>query len=258
MLRSLEHLEGYKVNAIDGEIGCVVDFFLDDESWTVRYLVVETGGLFERRQVLVSPSSFRQVEWSIRIVHLDLTRAVVERSPSVETDKPVSRQYRWEYHRRYGAPNNGSQSALGGSGDYPNLLAASRWNNEAIDGLVKPSDVHLRSAREVRGYHVLGSDKPGSVKPGSVKEVGSVGDFIVDDATWKIRYLVVDTGKWWFGRKVLVAPQWARRMSWVEGNIYLNLSRDTVRHGPEWKPNASIDRAFEIKLHHYFGSPDLG
>jgi len=74
MLRSLKDLEGYAVNATDGDIGHVADFLLDDERWIVRYLVVETGGFFSGRRVLITPISFRQVDWSTRSFHLALTR----------------------------------------------------------------------------------------------------------------------------------------------------------------------------------------
>ena len=66
MLRSLKDFEGYAVSATDGDIGHVANFLLDDERWIVRYLVVETGGFFSGRRVLISPISFRQVDWSTR------------------------------------------------------------------------------------------------------------------------------------------------------------------------------------------------
>ena len=72
MLRSLKNLEHYKVMATDGHIGSVANFFLDDELWTVRYLVVEAGGLFIGHRVLISPISFRKVDWSNEQFHLEL------------------------------------------------------------------------------------------------------------------------------------------------------------------------------------------
>jgi len=88
MLRSLKELEHYAVSAADGDIGSVADFLLDDERWIVRYLVVETGGFFSGRRVLISPISFRQADWSTRRFHLALTRDKVKSSPSVDVDKP--------------------------------------------------------------------------------------------------------------------------------------------------------------------------
>lgn len=242
MLRSLKDLERYTVSATDGDIGTVVDFLLDDERWAVRYLVVETGALFERREVLISPIAFRRVEWSGHRFHVELTRLKVQSSPGVETDKPVSRQYEWDYLSYYRIPYYWGQSGLWGTGTYPNLLASAKWSNASFSESYRPHDVHLRSANEVRGYHVHGSDE----------EIGHVGDFVVDDETWEVRYWVIATSNWWFGKKVLVAPQWTNRISWAEGTVALGLSREAIRNSPEWTPIEGIDREYETKLSAYF------
>ena len=104
MLRSLNELEHYKVNATDGDIGSVVNFLLDDQRWVVRYLVVETGGLLGGHRVLISPISFSRAEWSTRSIHVALTIEKVKDSPSVDVDKPVSRQHEQDYYRYYGYP----------------------------------------------------------------------------------------------------------------------------------------------------------
>jgi hypothetical protein len=245
MLRSLKDLERYTVSAVDGNIGNVVDFFLDDERWIVRYLIVETGSLFERREVLISPISFRQVDWSTLQFHLALTKDRVQNSPSVEVDKPVSRQYEWDYSRYYEYPHYWGYSGLWGVGAYPSLLAAARWRNEPLEHSCNPSDVHLRSAGEIRGYHIQGSDD----------EIGHVEDFIVDDETWEVRYLVIDTNNWWFGKKMLVAPHWASRISWAEGNVYVDLSRQAIKNSPEWDACAAVNHEYEVRLYDYFGRP---
>lgn len=245
MLRSLKGFERYTVRASDGDIGVVVDFYLGDEHWVVRYLVVETDAIFENHQVLISPISFRKADWSSHRFHVGLTKAKVQSSPSVETDKPVSRQFEWDYIRYYGYPNYWGQSGLWGSEAHPNLLAEAKWSNEPIEYYAKPNDIHLRSASELRGYHVQGNDG----------EIGHIEDFIVDDETWEVRYLVIDTSNWWFGSKVLVSPHWASRVSWGEGNVYVDLSRESIRNSPEWKPTAAINREYEMRLYDYFGRP---
>lgn len=242
MLRSLKDLERYTVSATDGDIGNVMDFFLDDERWAIRYLVVETGALFERREVLISPIAFRRVEWSGHRFYVDLTKSKVQCSPSVETDKPVSRQFEWDNLSHYGYPYYWGQSGLWGASTCPGLLATAKWSNASNDPSFKPHDVHLRSASEVRGYHVHGSDE----------EIGHVRDFVVDDETWEVRYLVIATSNWGFGKKVLVAPQWTDRISWAEGTVTLGLSREAIRNSPEWTPVGGIDHEYEAKLNAHF------
>jgi len=43
MLRSIKEIYNYVLQAEDGEIGRCKDFLFDDEHWTVRYMVVDTG-----------------------------------------------------------------------------------------------------------------------------------------------------------------------------------------------------------------------
>lgn len=243
MLRSLKDFERYTVSAVDGDIGSVKNFLLDDERWAVRYLVVETGGLFGGRHVLISPISFRKADGATCCFHLALTMDKIKNSPSVDVDKPVSRQHERDYYQYYGYPYYWGAS---GMGTYPGMFAASAWRETPRERPEEPpGDVHLRSAREVRGYHVQGTDAP----------IGHVEDFIVDDVTWEVRYLVIDTSNWWFGKKVLVAPHWANRVSWEESKVHVNMTRQMVKDSPEWSPSSAINREYEERLYDYYGRP---
>ncbi|MDQ6828478.1 MAG: PRC-barrel domain-containing protein [Gemmatimonadota bacterium] len=245
MQRSLKDLEGYAVCATDGEIGHVVDFLLDDQQWAVRYLVVEAGGFLAGRRVLISPIAFRDVDWSTRQFHLALTIDKVKASPAVDTDKPVSRQHERDYNRFYGYPDYWNYGSLWGMGMYPALLAGVGWKDAEVNGNQATGDASLRSAGELRHYHVQGTDDA----------IGHVDDFIADDATWGIRYLVVDTSNWWFGEKVLVSPHWAHRISWKDKNVYVDMSRDAIKNSPEWNGEAAVNRQYEQRLYDYYGRP---
>jgi hypothetical protein len=176
MLRSLKDIEGYKVSASDDELGKVSDFLLDDERWLIRYWVVQTSNsLFqENRRVLISPIFFRQAEWATRQFHLALTSDKVKNSPSIDTHKPVSRQHEQDYYRYYGYPNYWEYTGSWGMSTYPSGLAPGQWNEGAAERSKKPSgDGHLRSDKEIRGYHVEGTDEA----------IGHIQDCIVDDET---------------------------------------------------------------------------
>lgn len=246
MLRSLKDLEHYMVSATDGEIGKVVNFLLDDERWIVRYLVVETGGFLDGRRVLISPISFRKAEWSTHRFHLALTRDKIKSSPGIDVDEPVSRQRERDYYGYYGYPYYWGYSGLWGTGTYPGFLAAGAYPPAPAESAEKTSgDIHLRSAHEVRGYHVQGSDEA----------VGHVEDFIVDDESWEVRYLVIDTRNWWFGKKVLVAPHWVSTVSWEQRKVYVDMSRQAIKGSPEWDPTAAVNREYETRLYDYYGRP---
>ena len=104
MLRSIKQLYGDKLGASDGEIGHVKDFYFDDQNWAIRYLVADTGSWLPGRQVLISPHSLGRLDQAEKILRVNLTRKQIEDSPSIESHKPVSRQYEEEYYRYYGWP----------------------------------------------------------------------------------------------------------------------------------------------------------
>jgi hypothetical protein len=97
----------------------------------------------------------------------------------------------------------------------------------------------------IRGYHVQGSDGA----------IGHIRDFIVDDGTWEVRYLVVDTSNWWLGKKVLISPLWASSVSWEEGAVHVDMSRRSIRESPEWDPSAPVNREYESCLCDFYGRP---
>ncbi len=62
MLISLEEIIGYALQGVDGKLGDVEDFYFDDEGWTVRYLLADTGGWLPGRRVLISPEEVGRPE----------------------------------------------------------------------------------------------------------------------------------------------------------------------------------------------------
>ncbi len=244
MLRSVREFEGYKVGANDGDVGGVRDFYFDDECWAIRYLVVDA--YFTGLRVLVSPIAFRHADWATRHFDIDLTREKVVNSPGIDLEQPITRRYEREYFRYFGWPCywGGGEGGIWGGEASPGLLGSRAWS-----GLNDPEDQednpHLRSVREVIGYHIQGTDG----------EIGHVDDFIVDDETWAIRYLVIDTGNWWTDRKVLVAPHWAEDIRWADNIVALDLTREAIRESPEWHADAGVNREYEERLYDYYGRP---
>src|SRR5208283_2833644 len=121
MLRSIQQIYGDKLGASDGEIGHVKDFYFDDESWVVRYLVADTGSWLTGRQVLISPHAFGGLDPAEKVLRVYLSRKQIEDSPSIESHKPVSRQYEEDYYRYYGWPFYWRGDALWGMGGVPVL-----------------------------------------------------------------------------------------------------------------------------------------
>ncbi len=244
MLRSAKELEGYTVTATDGDIGTVRDIYFNDAHWTIRYLIVDTSGFWqEAHQVLISPLAFQNVEWATQRFHLSITGERVKNSPRAELDRPVSLQFEQTYFQYYNWPYYWGKEGLWGDWSAPKELAQGAWVTP------QPSqakyDHHLRSVKEVVGYRIAGSDE----------EIGHVQDLIVDDQTWAIRYLVVDTTTWWSGKSVLMAPHWIERISWEEKTVYLGLPRETIKNAPQWQPGSPVDRDYELRLYDFYGRP---
>jgi len=100
----------------------------------------------------------------------------------------------------------------------------------------------LRSTHEVTGYHIQAADG----------KLGHIEDFIIDDETWAIRYLIVDTRNWWPGQKILLAPQWIDRVSWGESKVFINLPRETIKQAPAYTEESLLSRDYETRLHQHY------
>ncbi|MBS0445395.1 MAG: PRC-barrel domain-containing protein [Proteobacteria bacterium] len=248
MLRSISELKGATIQPLGEAIGTVEEAYFDDEAWTVRYLVVETGSWLSGREVLISPYSVRQplerLAADPKIIEVALTRDQVQNSPPVDTHKPISRQQEQEFLGYYGYPDYWGHGDLWAMGAFPLLpqpaLPDAPGYAAPIRKEVPPADEHLRSTKDVSGYDIQASD-------GSI---GHVKDYIFDDESWAIRYLVVDTRNWWpGGRKVLLATRWIDRIDWAESNVFTTLTRDEVKASPEYDETVAVQRDYEAKLH---------
>jgi hypothetical protein len=247
MLRSVKTMEGYQVRAVDDSVGMVRDFYFDDGTWAIRYLVVDTGQFFSGRRVLVSPAAFLDANWASKQFNLSVTRERVKNAPGIDLHKPVSRQNEEEYSRYYGWPAywGTTQAGILGGAAPPGLVATPPGPNAPPPLVNNAADSHLRSVREVVDYRIQGTDG----------DMGHVDDFVVDDDTWTIRYVVVDTRNWWLDKKVLVVPFWADRISWDEKKMHLALTRQMIKNSPPWDPKEPVNREYEARLYDYYGRP---
>ncbi|WP_321479938.1 PRC-barrel domain-containing protein [uncultured Bacteroides sp.] len=239
MLISVKKLNGYKLNSLDGEIGKAKEFYFDDKYWTIRYLVADTGGWLTGRKVLISPYSLIRVDKEAEHIDVDLTKKQIEDSPLLESDKPVSLQFEESYYGYYGSPMYWAGSYMWGY--YPYILRErERWEKSTKEE--RTWDPHLRSTYNVDGYYIQASNG----------EIGHVEDFIINDETWEIVYLVIDTKNWWPGKKVLVSPRWMEQVSFDESKLVVNLSREAIKEAPEYVEESLLTREYELKLHEYY------
>lgn len=243
MFRSLNEIRNYVLMALDGEIGRCKDFLFDDDSWGVRYMVADTGKWLPKRKVLISPASIGIPDWANRRIPLTLRKEDIESSPPLELDAPVSRR-----HERMLAEHYGWRPFYWSGGNVGTTLPPLPNVTQPEDAFRRdknPGKRHLRSVKEVSGYHIRASNG----------EIGHADDFIVDDSTWTIRYLVVDTRNWLPGRKVVVSPGWIVLVDWAEKMIETDLSTEAIRKSPEFDPSQPVNRRYEERLYDFYGRP---
>jgi hypothetical protein len=244
MLTAASDLKGCSIGATDGAIGEVEDFYFDDQRWTVRYLVVDTSGWLAGRRVLVSPRAVRGVDLPNKTISVVLSRAQVENSPSVDTQKPVDRRYEIEYSRYYRYPYYWTGPYAWGADAYP-LPVAPVTSSPPNTRVEVEGDPHLRSTQAITGYYIQATDG----------DIGHVDDFLVEDRTWMIRYVEVETRNWWPGKHVLVSPDWITRVDWHDSKVHVDLTRDAIKNGPEYQTTMPLDREYESRLYDAYGRP---
>jgi uncharacterized protein YrrD len=236
MQRNLYSILGFSMHASDGEIGKVKEFYFDDRSWQIRYLIVETGSWLSGRKVLIPPVALLPSTREDGSFPVHLTMDQIRNSPDINTDKPFSRQqevelfgfYPWQ---KYWDDGFHAEAFL----STPEL---------PTDKLNHPIyDVHLRSTGKITGYHIHAADG----------NVGHVSDFIFDDQSWKLVYLVVNTRNWVGGKMVLIPVEDIREINWLSSLVHLNISIDKVKEARildenEFTIEKSIfEREFSIK-----------
>jgi uncharacterized protein YrrD len=234
MLYAATELTGFKLNSLEGEIGKVSEFYFDDRFWTIRYLVADTGTWLTGRMVLISPYALAAVNAEDQNIAVNLTMKRIEESPPLDSDKPVSRQFEADFHGYYGQTQGGSEPDIVSEEDI--------WSKP--NPADHPWDPDLYSMKDVIGHHVQASDE----------EIGHVEDFIIDDKTWVIRYLVINTRNWLPGKKILVSPHWIKRVSWIEAKVFVNLESDAIKLAPEYLEDDLITRDYEARLFEHYMS----
>jgi sporulation protein YlmC with PRC-barrel domain len=225
MQHHLKSLIGNKIWAKDGDLGTVSDFYFDDITWTIRYMVVETGTWLLSRKVLISLIAIGKPDWESKTLSVNLTCNQVRNSPDIDTQRPVYRQHEVDLHEYYLWPQYW-QSGCGYGGTFgitPYPLMETELEKNPAD---RNEDIHLRSTNQVTGYHIHATDG----------NIGHVADFIVDDEKWALKNMVVDIGNWLPGKQILVSPKWIKSVNWEESSVYLNLLKDTIKNGVEFDP----------------------
>lgn len=247
----MSEIRGYRLLHGGDDVGRIVDFFIQDNTWDPRYLVVNIGSWLTGRKVVLSPTVFGSLDLDEDSIDISLSRKEIEKGPTLDEHETVSAKHRNAVAVFYAWPTGWAA----GIGVTPtgHMIPA---NQQAATPLVAadgepsapsddPTEDNLRSFKEIKGYSIEAID-------GSI---GHVEDIIVDPVNWKTRYLVVDTRNWLPGRKVLVAIHWLDSLSFTEQSASLKLERKAIESSPEFDPGGRIDPEFETQTHEHYNLP---
>jgi stress response protein YsnF len=254
MLKSINEIIGYTFFAKEDDVGKCKDLLFDDQLWTVRHMVADTGGWLVDKKVLVSPVMIQKTDWQTQRIFLDITKEKLEKCPSLLEDEPVSREHERKMAQVLNYPYYWADDGLWGHAAYPAVMthipeeSALKVDEEILEERQEQDreENHLRSYQEIKGYDIEASDG----------NIGHVEDFILEDKTWALRYVVVDTRNWLpGGKKVLFSLNWVKKVSWEKSTFFLDISKTQVENSPEFDPEKPVNIEYETRLYDYYGRP---
>lgn len=243
MLRSMKELDGYNIQAKDGEIGKAKDFLFDDNTWGLRYLVVDTGGFLTGRKVVLAPDALGKPDWNNQVFPVHLDKQQIQDSPPIGTNEPITRQRETDLYQHYRWQPYWEGRTTGVTpGETPTPRPTppqETTRHEPTEGR------HLKSLDDVRGFDVSATDG----------DIGEIEDFIVDDENWHIRYAVVDTRKWLPGKKVIVPLDAIQHIREEDSKVTVDMTKEKIKDAPKFDPSEPINRRYEEVIYDYYGRP---
>jgi hypothetical protein len=223
MLRSIKRFYGKTLRTPGADIGHVKDFYFDDQHWVIRYVIADTSSWLPGRLVLLSPHAFGHFNSDSDRLSVNLTQQQIENSPAIESHKPVSRQYEEEYHRYYGWPSYWVGGGKWGVGGFPSSVPRVTKDATFDNYVHTDDDPHLRSTKALSDYHIQASEET----------IGRVTDFMMDDNSWSICQLVVESGHRFSHKEIAISPQYIESISCEESKVFLNVRKEAILEAPQ-------------------------
>lgn len=230
----------FTLGASDGEIGTIKEMYFDDQTWKVKYFVVETGSWLLGRIVLISPEALLELDWENAVYHTNLSIKEIKESPDVNTQLTVS-SYEVAKDRESHPEHFYLGMATAGILFPPAYVPQSEPKEEKEQTLQE--EHHLRSSKTVNGYKIHATDG----------EQGEVDDFVIDTADWRIEFLVVDTGVLFSSRKLILLPENITEISWSTSRVIVNIPVETLNNSQEFDEKAPVNVVYEKNLRDYYG-----
>ncbi|PSL50806.1 PRC-barrel domain protein [Salsuginibacillus halophilus] len=246
MLFEAKKLRNFGVITSDGELGKIDDVYMDEDQWVIRYLVVNRKPLLPGGKVLVSPIAVERMDINGQTIHLNVTKEELEEAPGKEEAEPITRKKELELHHHFGYGYYWPAQGMWGSFPYPHQLRVEAPHHQRPQELPNEEEIKVRSLKEMTGdwsgYDVEGSDG----------DIGTIDDVIVEDDTWNIRYISVDTGRLFSTGHAVLSSSWILHTEDEEKKVRVKMARHEVQAAPEYVPGQPLDREFEERLFDHY------
>ncbi|MBN2736710.1 MAG: hypothetical protein JXR70_06990 [Spirochaetales bacterium] len=209
----LKNILGYGISARDGHLGFIHDFLFDDSNWEIKYVVVNTSNFLFENLVLISPEYIRSVDYSQKQVFFDLNKSDIKKSPDADSKKTVSRQYQDYFEKKYSSAYYWYGFDIWA---FPPVLSDYGKAYESVKAPMEaekdPELAHLRSVREVIGYHIVNDYESGKIK-----------NITADEKCWAVLDFVVEAGSFLHHHNEEIEVEMIDKISFEERAVYFKI-----------------------------------
>ena len=218
MLKNSEDLFHFQLKAKDKEVGHCQDILFSDNSWEVKYIVVNAGEFLHKKKVLVPPKTIERPDWGSHEIVINLTDEELKSSPLLDEHQPVSKQLEDQLMTYYRARYQRWQGYWEETNVPPPVLPT--------EGLTEESEeTHLRSVKELDNYAIHATDG----------NIGHVEGFLFDES-WHIRYIIINIRMLGLTvREIIFSPKWVTKIDWATEEIYIDHSIADIKKSPSYK-----------------------
>ncbi len=241
MKRAVNDIIGRSVYTIEGTKGKVKDFLFDDRTWIMRYMEVDFGNVFNYDRILIPWRMLKDAEISLNDgdIQLGVSKDTIDMCPRPEDNKPISRKYEEELNAYY---------RLSGYWTYPHMVPEYGIGDNIIrlkvpDREDEQYDYHLQSFNDIKDYVIRAQDDT----------LGGPVDLFVDNSSWQILYMVIDTNNWLpWSKKVLLSINQLDNISNERKEIDVSLNTEIIRNAPDYDGSGVLESLYEGNLYNYY------
>ena len=228
------------LEAEKSRIGNIDDAYFDDKKWKIRYLVSDSIKFLPARRVLISSISIKDINYDQESISINHSKKEIEQSPVVNQGLLPSREIEIELKNYFNWPVYWGSGYLIGEGDLRSGKALTRGTKEEVE-----RDPNLRSCNGVIGYEIESDNNT----------IGYVQDYILDDQTWDIRYLVIDLHGGFENNIRLVATNWIQECDWNRMTFMTELTLKEILKSPEYNQEDPVKHDYAKRLYEYYNKP---